>query len=238
MTWQNELVSFAQSNLTDYDKDYLYGRGVSDEQMQEFHLGLIRDTLPSGLGSPSFLKWLEDSRTWRNSYVFPLTNVLGEVHGFQFKSFEGKLYSTFLESPGEMVTFGLSQCVETVWKTKTIWLVEGVFDLFPIHRHFQGVACVLTAAVNEPGFKQIRRLARRVLLGFDMDVAGRRGCWDFVKEHGKKFDAVEIITYPSLPLIGVEDKRSKDPGDVWGVWGDEKFGPFVKKFVSREVFDV
>jgi hypothetical protein len=59
-----------------------------------------------------------------------------------------------------------------------------------------------------------------------MDEPGRKGCEDFIREHGDYFQ-VYTVAYPR-----VNGKVVKDPGDLWEAWGDAQLVPFIQSVVN------
>jgi DNA primase len=133
----------------------------------------------------------------------------------------------FIEGKDEAVLFGLAQAIPHIWRTRSVFLVEGAFDLFPIQRHVPQVVATLTARVVDALVRVLRRLVRRIWLGYDMDETGRRGSDRFIKAHGDDFEDVSIIEYPKVKMIS--GKLIKDPGDLWEAWGDTQLGAFLTK---------
>lgn len=234
MTWLDDFAAHAVSLLDDRVREALYARGVTDEQVALYGIGYINGRLPELPYSEAFLKETWQGRKLDDCYVFPLTNVLGEVKGFQFRHVErGRTgYTDYIGDKSEAVLFGLAQAMPHVWRTGSAWLVEGNFDLFPIQRHFPGVIATLTARVVDVFVPVLRRLVvGDLFLGYDMDVPGRRGVTNFKKFHGADFNVREVV-YPT-PVMPVTGKKAKDPGDLWEYFGDEKLGAFVRSVVNN-----
>ena len=233
MTWLDDLTQHAKSRLDDRVLDALATRGVSDEQVTHFQIGHL-DGLPEGIAYPEdFLK-----EVWRGSklvdvYLFPLTNVLGEVKGFQFRQVERDRtgYLDYYADRSEAVLFGLAQAMPHIWERGEVLLVEGVFDLFPVQRAVPWTISTLTARVVEPLVPVLRRLVRRVWIGYDMDAPGRRGISSFKRDHGDTFE-VHGLEWPT-PLTS-SGKRAKDPGDLWETWGDVQLGTTVRSLVGMD----
>jgi DNA primase len=234
VSWLEDFTIAATVDLPERVREALWARGTTDEQIAAFRVGHLRGVLPDMEYPASFLKWaaLRDGDRIDDVFVFPLTNVLGEVRGVQFRHVERERagYMDFIEVLDEAIGFGLGNAAPTMWTEKGAWLVEGAFDLFPIQRFFPGTVGTLTARVTDPFLRLLRRLVTRVWLGYDMDGAGRAACERFEKQYGNEF-SVKTVKYPEVPMIGTT-KRAKDPGDLWEVWGDEKFQTFIRSQVG------
>lgn len=228
MTWLDDFAVYAAAGLNAQHRETLYGRGVSDEQMATFQIGYIDRHLPPLGGAEEFFQWSHQGKKLDDMFVFPLTTPSGVIGGFQFRHVnrEKKGYTDFFAVRDEPCLFGLAQAVPHLWATESAWLVEGVFDLFPIQRHIGAVFPTMTAKVGPPIVRLLRRLVRRVWLGYDMDPPGRRAASEFAREHGREFD-VCVVSYPKLHKVGSQE-WIKDPGDLWEIWGDPKVGDFVR----------
>jgi DNA primase len=180
--------------------------------------------------SDQFLLWSKNGQKLDDVYVFPLTTTTGEIRGVQFRHVarERSGYSDFLLDQREPCLFGLHQAAEAIWDSRSVYLVEGAFDLLPVQRAAPFVVATMTAYVNSPVARVLRRLVRRVWLGYDMDEPGRKGCEIFQKKHGRDFE-VYVVEYPK-----VNGKQMKDPGKLWEVWGDAQIIPFICSTIERE----
>lgn len=230
MPWLDDLVTFAHSRLDDRVRDELALRGVSDDQIDLFQIGHLDRSLPPGCPK-EFTEWARGGARLDDVYVLPLTNVLGAVRGLQFRHVarERSGYDDFIVDKGEAVLFGLAQAMPHIWKTESIFLVEGGFDLFPVQRAFPGVVATLTARVVESLTRVLRRMVTEVWLGYDMDPTGRKACASFAREHGKEFRC-HTVTYPQPK--SPNGKPPKDPNELWELWGDQRFGAFVQTVIS------
>ena len=240
MTWVDDLVGFAQSNLTDAARDELHSRGVSDEQIELFKIGYLDRKLPNLPGADDFLRWAHQGQRLDDVFVLPLTTVLGVVQGFQFRHVDRarKGYLDYIPYKEEPVLFGLGQAAPHIWAKEEVWLVEGAFDLFPLQRHVPYIAATLTARVPESLIPSLRRLVRRVWVGYDADAAGQSAMRQFSREFGRDFD-VRSVYYPKVHATGTT-RPIKDPGELWEAWGDDQLGSFVQtvlRSVADGVFD-
>jgi DNA primase len=228
MTWLEDFTVFAHGNLDERVRESLWGRGVSEEQIVSFRIGYTN-------GLPSQIKFPDDFRNWSHqgekltdSYVFPLTNFLGETLGFQFRSVErdSRGYLDFFLTRSEPVLLGMAQAIPHIWETGTICIVEGVFDLFPVQRVLPFTIPTLTSKVNETLLRWLHRLVHRVILFYDSDSAGRTASRDFIIKYGSQFD-IRALEYPrGVGLLG--EKTIKDPADLWEAWGDEQLAKYIR----------
>lgn len=227
MTWYDQLVEHACGQVDDRIAETLNARGVSDEQIREFKIGYLDKMLPPEMPE-AFLRWAHGGEKLDQVYVFPLTNVLGETHGVQFRHVQRDRtgYMDYFDQKGEAVLFGLGQAAPHIWRTGSILLVEGNFDLLPVQRHIPQTVATLTARVVEPLLWYLRRICKRIDFGYDNDSTGRLGVSRFQKQHGHEFE-IGDIKYPQLKMSN--GKLSKDSSDLWELWGDRKLGNFLQE---------
>jgi DNA primase len=228
MTWLDDLTTGACGRLNERVLDALSARGVSEQQIATYGLGYLNKELPDADYPQAFLKWSDGGAKLDDVLVLPLTNTIGTIRGVQFRyvSRDRAGYMDFIEGKDEAVLFGLAQAMPHVWATRSVYLVEGGFDLFPVQRVFPGVVATLTARVTEPFLRILRRLVERIWLGYDADETGRRVSKRFRESHGHEF-GIRTISYPTVPMIGT-DKLTKDPGDLWETWGDVRFQEYLR----------
>lgn len=228
MTWLDDFVEYAQSNVDDRVREAYWSRGADDGQIQLYRLGYIDGALPD-VGLPEdFVRWSFNGEKLVDSYVLPLTNALNEVRGVQFRSVERSKsgYTDYFLDETEPTLFGLGPAVQAMWKSEQAVLVEGGFDVFPVQRVFlPETVATLTAKVNAPFVRLLRRLVKRVYVSYDRDNTGRRGTSSFIRWYGKEFDVIDV-EYPEIKTV--EGKVAKDPSEIWEAWGDEQLGEHLR----------
>ena len=227
--------------MSPHVRDELYARGVTDEQIDTFRIGYLNRNLPELAGADDFLRWSHQGQRLDDVFVFPLTNPLNTVCGFQFRHVQRdrKGYLDYIPYKEEPVLFGLGQAAPHVWATDSVWLVEGVFDLLPLQRHVPNIVATLTAKVPASLMPFLRRLVRRVWVGYDSDAAGQSAARQFTREFGREFD-IRSVYYPKVPGLDGVSRTVKDPGELWEAWGDEQVGSFLQtvlRSVPDGVFD-
>lgn len=229
MNWLEELVSYAQGNLTDQEREALWMRGVSDEQIASYRLGYLNQHLPPLTKAGHFLEWCRNGQKLDSVFVIPLTNTLGQIKGVQFRHVDRTRsgYMDYFADKNEPVLFGLAQAMPSIWETGVVCIVEGAFDLFPVQRHCPNTVATLTAGVSKGFTAVLKRLCHEVWMLYDRDVPGQKASENFSKFHGSEFKVVIV----NLPVLTVPHtgKLAKDPGEVWEVQGDEAFGVFMKR---------
>ncbi len=227
--WLEQLVEAAHGQLGDPEREVLWGRGVSDEQIRLFRLGVLNQVLPTGPQyPPKFLEWCWSGRRLDHMFVLPMTNTLGQVKGIQVRHVDRskKGYSNFYAAEDEPVFFGLAQAMPSVWSRRSAWLVEGPFDLFPVQRVVPNVISTMTAGLPQPLYRSLKRLVDELWLGYDRDEAGQRGIRVIQNTHGREF-RVHSVQWPGVQRLDGQGPV-KDPSDLWEAWGDERLGVFLR----------
>jgi len=226
VTWFDDLTAYARQSMTDRVREELYGRGVSDEQIELYRIGYLNGHAPDV--PEDFNRWSKGGERLDDVLVLPLTTTTGAIQGFQFRHVDRarKGYQSFMPYKEEALLFGLGEAMPHVWRTESIWLVEGAFDLFPIQRHFPGVVATLTAKVPEPLLQVMRRLVQTVWVGYDADPTGKAATKQFARDFRDEFRVCPVY-YPLVTAYG-SDRPIKDPAELWEAWGDEQVGKFIQ----------
>lgn len=228
MSWLEPFVDFAHRRLGSRVRGAYWARGVSDEQIELYQLGHLSGELPDLEYPATFLEWCWEGRRLKDVFVLPLTNVFGSIRGLQFRSVnpDKKGYSDYTPFAGEAVTFGLSQAMPHIWKDEAVWLVEGVFDVFPIQRFRPNVVPTLTNRMSEPMVRLFRRVVNDLWLAFDMDEKGRSAVKKTSWEYRTEFEIHDVRFPRPKTLDG--SRRVKDPNELWETWGDRRLGDFIQ----------
>jgi DNA primase len=182
--WETEVGSFA--------RDYLKGRGFSEEIAREFRLGLslsgnslARKAMAKGFTRDDLLAaGLMRSRGddyFQRRLMFPLTDARGRVLGFQARKLydddplRGKYVNTqeselFHKSA---VVYGLDKARAAIAKQDRACVVEGNADVIALRQAgFEPVVACMGTALTEQQLRELGRLTTRLWLAFDGDAAG------------------------------------------------------------------
>lgn len=230
MEWLEAFVKISNDRLGGREREALWARGVSDDQIELYSLGHVGDRLPDLEYPLGFLDWSREGGRLRDTFVLPLTNTLGSVKGLQFRNVDPgkKGYSDYTPYTEEPVTFGLAQAIPHAWRAKSIWLVEGVFDVFPIQRVHPNTIPTLTNKLSKPMARLLRRLVTDLWLAYDMDEEGRKAVRKMSWEYRTEFKIHDPKFPRPVTLDGV--RHAKDPNELWEAWGDDRFGKLLRGF--------
>ena len=175
---------------------YLASRGVAEEQVKAFRLGVAApgwdDLLPrlkeKGIGEAAVRKAgllveKDDGRSYdrfRGRLMFPIAGLDGQVIGFGGRAMgeeKGAKYINTPETPlykKSRVLYGLDLAREAIRKTRTAVLVEGYFDVIGLHQAgVKNAVAVCGTALTPEHVELLKRCdCREVTVLFDGDSAG------------------------------------------------------------------
>lgn len=199
-------------------RSFLNGRGVFDSDIETFS---IKQYTPENTGLDPY------SCKYGNTYaVFPLTDILNNVVGYQFRSVSSKSYVTHILKKDAPECFGYAPSFPRIVKTKTVFLVEGVFDLFPLFRFGVPVISALTAGISVSLERSLKRWVNVLFLSFDRDSAGKRATQTILERNS--FPSVKDVSFePSFhPSV-------KDVGDLWVKGGDSLVSEYLRTHLRK-----
>ena len=180
-------------------REYLTQRGITEETVRKFRIGVAADAweglLKSDVGRqfpPEQLQvaglakprdrdkgggWYD---TFRNRLMFPIRDPNGRVIAFGGRVLPGSQDpAKYLNSPETPVfskgrsLYGLDQARQRIVETRTVVVVEGYTDVVMAHQFgATNVVSPLGTALTEQHVALLRRFAERIVLLFDPDVAG------------------------------------------------------------------
>lgn len=200
--------------------EHLTRKGFDAKEARE--LGLIRPG-KEGRG---------DYDLFRNRLLFPIIDLGGKVAAFGGRVLDDRLpkYLNSPESPlyhkGRML-YGLAQGREAMRKNDTAIVVEGYFDHLALHRAgFANAAATCGTALTEEHGRLLQRYAKKVLLLFDQDHAGRKAT----------FRAMEVLLPLGLSVAVVPLDAGEDPDSFLRKAGPEAFTERLNQ--ARPVLEV
>jgi len=219
--YQSVLLNEAEGEAA---RNYLKRRGFDRDLATQFMLGYAPDRWEALAGHLSG-KGLDldlarklglirpgkqdrgDYDLFRGRLMFPIFDSYGKVVAFGGRVLDDSLpkYINSSESPiyhKSRVLYGLYQAKEGMRSSSEVVVVEGYFDLLALQRAGVGnvVATCGTALTGEHAHL-LKRYAKRVLLLFDQDAAGRQAT----------FKAMEGLLPEGLAVATVSLDAGEDP---------------------------
>jgi len=191
--WERHL---AEGNAESRDaREYVEGRGISDETRKAFRLGYAPnswDALGGYLKSKgASIGQIERSGLvvkkeqggyydrFRGRLIFPVLDAQGRPVAFGARAMRAGEEPKYLNSPETAAytkgrhLFGLSASREEIRRKKFAILVEGYLDLIiPFQHGVRNAVASLGTALTAEQARLLRRFARKVVVNYDGDRAG------------------------------------------------------------------
>jgi len=190
---------FFEVNLKDEAKQYLKGRGLTEETIKSFRIGYAPDTwqgltdylLKKGFKKEEILQAGLAKKTpkglgdhFRGRIMFPILDSAGRVIAFTGRIFpEKEKAPKYLNSPETALfkkgnfLFGFNQAKAEIKNKNSAILVEGQMDLVLLHQaSFKNTVALSGTALSEikGQLKELFFLSPNLILAFDSDAAGRK----------------------------------------------------------------
>lgn len=216
-------------------KNYLFGRGIGQNIIDEFKLGFapnawdklsrafkkrgISDLLlvKSGLAAERKNEGVYDR--FRNRVIFPIIDEKNHVVGFGGRVLDDS-QPKYLNSPETVIfnkrniLFGLHLAREHIKKERCAIVVEGYMDAVTAHSNgIKNVVASLGTAFTKQQAKRLLRYAEKILFAYDSDAAGQSAtvrALSIVRNLGAE---VSVISIPD----------GKDPDEFIRKHGAEAF---------------
>ena len=201
-------------------KEYLKQRGITDDIIQFFDLGLAPnefDLLHKTLTSKGILvtdlydlglvKEGSNDRFYdlfRERIIFPIHNEKGNVVAFSGRTYiEGDSSAKYINSPQTKVftksniLYNLHNAINEIKRIDRITLFEGYMDVFAAHRAgiFDGVASMGTSLTREQ-VRIIKSHTNNVTICYDGDPAGKEATVRAIKLLEAENMSIKVVTLP------------------------------------------
>lgn len=237
-------------------KDYLNSRGITDDLIDLFEIGLApqsyhtlskklsqkysnTDIEASGMAINSDKNNIYDR--FRGRVMIPIQDTLGRVVGFTGRVLpeydDGKM-GKYVNSPQTIIfdkskiLFGLSQAKIAIKSKNRVIIVEGQMDVIMSHKAgVQEVVAVSGTALTEHHIITLLRYTNQFLLAFDNDKAGINACLRSAALITKKGGIVKVIT-----IAGGKDAADlvKENPSLWSN-AIEQASDFIEYYINNIV---
>lgn len=201
-------------------RSYLYERGLTDEVIKHFQIGLAPNEnnylyksvsgkfdehiiMNSGLFNLADNNLVYDA--FQNRIMFPLTNDTGQVIAFsgriwQASNIEQKVakYKNSRSTPifnKSYELYHLDKAKATIKKSHEIYLMEGFMDVIAAYRAgIENAVASMGTALTHEHVGHLRKFAKKIILTYDGDKAGQAAT---AKALNELYDlSVEIVRIP------------------------------------------
>jgi DNA primase len=209
-----------------FAKDYLRGRGLTEEIIKDFNLGyspLGKDALQKELARHKFTqKELEESGLianksgeWRDLFwkrlMFPIRDISGHTVGFSARTLEKDGIPKYINTPAtkiydkSSILYGIDLAKESIRKLDYAILVEGNMDVIASYQAgVKNAVAPSGTALTENQLRLLARLTKNLKLAFDIDFAGSQATRRAIELAWDLGFNIKVITIPS----------GKDPADA------------------------
>jgi DNA primase len=176
-------------------REHLAKRGITAQTIETFQLGYALESwdalhnhlLQKGFSNEELidaglLVQREDGRVFdrfRNRVMIPIHDGKGRPIGFGARALKDGDEPKYLNSPQTALfdkshtLFALHAARQAIRDQKVAVIVEGYMDALAAHQHgFNNVVASLGTALTEHQFRQLQKLAPRIVLALDPDTAG------------------------------------------------------------------
>lgn len=198
-----EVMSYAErhfaKNLAQNPEilKYLADRGLGPELIASFNLGyakpewddLLRATTQAGIGKhdlneAGLIVVKDDGKSYdryRQRFIIPIQNLGGKVVAFGGRALDPNENAKYINSPETSLykkselLFGLSHSKRAIVDAGEFYVVEGYMDFLQMWQHGVQNACAVSGTALTPQHVTLlKRFAKRAILLFDGDNAGRK----------------------------------------------------------------
>ncbi len=208
-------------------RDYLTGRGLTQETLVKFQLGYAPDDwevlkkylIDKGYAEKELLQGglinQSDSGNktydrFRHKIMFPICDIKGNVTGFGARVLDDSL-PKYINSPQTLVfdksgsLYGINNAAEAIKKENLAVFVEGYLDVIIPHQYgFTNVVASMGTSITERQISIVKRLTSNVALAMDADAAGEEAMLRTVQYENLLNAEVKVILLPA----------GKDPDEV------------------------
>lgn len=214
-------------------KEYLKNRGINDETIKEFGIGLSlikgniyealvkkgfdnKDILKSGLATENGYD------LYRNRIMFPLWDLNGKVVGFSGRIFNGEDAPKYINSreteifkKGELL-YNYHRARNECRRKNEVIIMEGFMDVISAYTHgIINVVAAMGTAITSSNAHLISRMAKNIILCFDGDDAG------IMAANACTNELLKLDVFPSIVVL--DKAKGKDPDEYIKNNGVEAF---------------
>jgi len=217
-----------QMPLTEEVEGYALGRGAKESSVQAEGLVTWRP-LDEPAPDEEFRKFYGPlGEKIAGFLVCPVRSPRGRVIGFEGRNIHRKQITDFRlpEAKWNPFFIGTRAAMPALWAGHDVWVVEGIFDKFPLEwavPEGDAVLATVRAHLGREHVEFFRRFCRGwVHMVYDRDPTGCKATNGHVDDTGKRRPgALELLRRVGLQCRDVPYMGGKDPGEIWDSGGAE-----------------
>jgi DNA primase len=177
----DSLVAKLHDSIYRYPEalQYLQSRGITEEEIKEYHIGASRVVVTPNDGSQDYENFQNETargRKYENKVVFPIYDMIGRVVGLFGRSITAKEFKFILTAEAKFtgVLLGFYQALPYIYETGKVFVVEGPFDLMSFRKVYKNSVAALTAGLSDNQYSLLQFFAKTIITVFDSDAPGQR----------------------------------------------------------------
>lgn len=237
-------ISLYQSSFGKKGLDYLKNRGISDDVIQNFHIGYSLDdgqNIIKYLTDKKFsIKTIERTGIGRintstmsirdnNSgrIIFPIISKDDQVLGFSARRIFDNDTAKYINTESTEafnkgnILYNLNKAKNEAKSSKYIYLVEGFMDVIALYRvNIKSSVALMGTALTKDQIKELRQLNVEVRICLDLDNAGQMNTINVIEKFEKEGINFKLVN-------NNVDFKEKDSDEILTVYGPEKLKKFA-----------
>ena len=119
----------------------------------------------------------------------------GEFIGVVSRGLEASNFrymKTLFDESKKGFLFGIHNAIESIYKTKSVLVVEGVFDLLAVQPFFPASVAMLTSGLSSAHKDVLDRYVKKIIYVPDNDSAGQESYNNLIKFCSKRYEIIKV----------------------------------------------
>lgn len=210
-------ILLMSTELGERARDYLADRGITDDVIKRFNIGLapeendfifknLSNKFDEEVMANSGLFHFSNNRVFdafTNRIMFPITNEYGQTIGFSGRKWQenddskakyiNTSATTIFDKSYEL--WNLDKAKPTISKRREVYLMEGFMDVIAAHKAgINNVVASMGTALTEKHVRRLKQIAKKFVLVYDGDSAGQNAIYKALNLVGES--DVQIVKVP------------------------------------------
>lgn len=210
-------ILLMSTELGERARDYLAERGITDDVIKRFNIGLapeendfifknLSNKFDEEVMANSGLFHFSNNRVFdafTNRIMFPITNEYGQTIGFSGRKWKenddskakyiNTSATTIFDKSYEL--WNLDKAKPTISKRREVYLMEGFMDVIAAHKAgINNVVASMGTALTEKHVRRLKQIAKKFVLVYDGDSAGQNAIYKALNLVGES--DVQIVKVP------------------------------------------
>ncbi|WP_332371933.1 DNA primase [Lactococcus cremoris] len=210
-------ILLMSTELGERARDYLAERGITDDVIKRFNIGLapeendfifknLSNKFDEEVMANSGLFHFSNNRVFdafTNRIMFPITNEYGQTIGFSGRKWKenddskakyiNTSATTIFDKSYEL--WNLDKAKPTISKRREVYLMEGFMDVIAAHKAgINNVVASMGTALTEKHVRRLKQIAKKFVLVYDGDSAGQNAIYKALNLVGES--CVQIVKVP------------------------------------------